>query len=290
MLPSLKNTVRGLNVRTGKGAKHWRKAVVDRIFINRTKSVITKLKQKKACGVTPLLRAQTIIRALDGALADCGSGLVTFKGDPSSCRILTSHEQRYLVDRVRPCPFPVPDGIRQKRSCVLNKTTHATAFNLKLGDSASSHTCLGLVADEGPNDLPAYYWLPQAGYRAETLHDPLHRVPRDMAGAAKASGNWSMILDTTAVINYEHGPFLSCVNFAKQRESAAAFAAVAACDDEAILNSFEEMCRVSGDYPADFGSDEHVQRAIYRVPIGGIQAYGGEGEVDTAGQSPLGAP
>ena len=85
--------------------------------------------------------------------------------------------------------------------------TRTTAFDLKLGPTADSHTCLASVADEGPKDLPTYYWLSQAGFRCEHLFDPLHRTPRDMAAAAKASSNWAMILDTTAVINYEHGPF-----------------------------------------------------------------------------------
>ena len=71
---------------------------------------------------------------------------------------------------------------------------------------------LTLFGDEGPKDLPVYWFLMRF-YRAIFMHDPLHRCPRDMQAAAKESDIWAMVLDTTSVVNYDHGPFQSCTNF-----------------------------------------------------------------------------
>ena len=76
---------------------------------------------------------------------------------------------------------------------------------------------LTLFGDEGPKDLPVYWFLMRF-YRAIFMHDPLHRCPRDMQAAAKESNNWAMVLDTTSVVNYDHGPFQSCTNFQKLLE------------------------------------------------------------------------
>ena len=57
----------------------------------------------------------------------------------------------------------------------------------------------------GPRDLPVFWYLPQNGLWIILMMDVLHRCPRDMCEAAKYSNNWSMILDTTTVLNYDHG-------------------------------------------------------------------------------------
>ena len=110
------------------------------------------------------LRAQHPGRAIDGTLADCGSGLRKFTADPASCRVLQGYERRYLVDRKRPAPFSVPEGVPNKRSCILDKRTNTTAFDLELGPTVASHPVAPLTAHEGPNDLPQYYYSPQANF------------------------------------------------------------------------------------------------------------------------------
>ena len=52
------------------------------------------------------------------------------------------------------------------------------------------------------------------------MNDPLRRTYRDLRDAAHQCDAWNMILDTTTVLNYDHGLYLACANFNKFIEAA----------------------------------------------------------------------
>ena len=53
-----------------------------------------------------------------------------------------------------------------------------------------------------------------------------------MYEAASESDMWAMILDTTAVLNWDHGPYLSAAHFKMSVELAGKRLAVGNCDDD----------------------------------------------------------
>lgn len=119
----------------------------------------------------------------------------------------------------------------KKRSCVINEATREKRHGLKLLPGAGDHSVLAFVHDEGPKDLPVFHWFPEAAFRSMHLMDPVRRCPRDMYLAANACDMWSMVLDTTGVLNYDHGPFLSLQHFAEQAEAVPLFSSLAESDD-----------------------------------------------------------
>ena len=198
---------------------------------------------------------------IDHAFQEVGSGLSVF-ASTGTVPILGPSEERYMVLRTKQCKFEVPEGVVQLRSCVVNKETGITRYDLPYSPEISAFSVLKIVGDEGPKDLPVFYFLPAKGYRVVFFNDILHRCPRDMYGAAAASNNWGMILDTSAVCNYDHAPFLSLENFEKAKEAVLFFVSNACADDELLGELFEDMCDEDEDHPADFGTREHVARVL----------------------------
>ena len=200
---------------------------------SRVKSQADKIRSNEASNRAPRRKAYKAARATDSALVDVGSGLVRFKST-ESCRLLKEGESRYLTDRKRPCPFDVPEHVPQKRSCVINEATREKRHDLKLLPGAGDHSVRAFGHDEGPQDLLVFHWFPEAGFRSMHLMDPVRRCPRDMYLAANACDMWSMVLDTTGVLNYDHGPFLSLQHFAEQAEAVPLFSSLAESDDDLL--------------------------------------------------------
>ena len=201
------------------------------------------------------------IKAIDHSLSFISKGLAEYKALPHVL-MLSPSQTRYMTPRKRPCPFEVPDGIPQLRSCVYDVDSKTTKFDLVLPSDSNRLPVLALIGDEGPRDLPAFWYLPGIGYRLVSFMDPLHRTGRDMYSAASCCGMWSVVLDTTAVLNFDHGPFLSSANFQKHKESGDLFSSVADADDDLIALVFEGLCEDIGDFPADYGSRDHIRRTI----------------------------
>ena len=146
------------------------------------------------------------IKAIDHSLSFISKGLAECKAVPNVLKLSPS-QKRYMTPRKRPCPFNVPDGIPQLRSCVYDVDTKETKLDLVLPSDGKPLPMLALVGDEGPRDLPAFWYLPGIGYRIVSFMDPLHRSGRDMYEGANCSGMWCVVLDTTAVLNFHHVPF-----------------------------------------------------------------------------------
>ena len=64
-------------------------------------------------------------------------------------------------------------------------------------------------ADEGPEEHPLFWWMAACGFRTVWLLGPLHRLPRDLELVARQADCWSMVLDTTFVLNFNMAPFKS---------------------------------------------------------------------------------
>ena len=201
------------------------------------------------------------IKGIDHSLSFISKGLAEYKALPHVLKLSPS-QRRYMTSRKRPCPFNVPAGIPQLRSCVYDVDSKQTKFDLVLPSDGKPLPVLALIGDEGPRDLPAFWYLPGIGYRLVSFMDPLHRTGRDMYGAAAECGMWGVVLDTTAVLNFDHGPFLSSANFQKHVESGKLFSAIADVDDDLIALVFEGLCEDIGDFPADYGSRDHIKRTI----------------------------
>ena len=217
-----------------------------------------KIKKDGDSGKAPRLAALHFMKALDHAFSFVVGGLKTF-ASTGSVPVLKPGEVRYVVDRKRPCPFAVPSHVKQLRSCNYNVDTKQALYDVKLSERGGSLCCFHY--DEGPKDLPVFWYLPHVGFRCVGLNDPLHRVGRDMYEAATEADMWGMILDSTAVLNWDHGPYLSAANFRKSVEVAERSMAVGHCDDEVWALVFPGICEDDGDDQcADYGSNEHAKR------------------------------
>lgn len=262
-MPALKTTIRGL----GNGAKSklpWRLSLVESIRRLKTHDEANKLRAKTNSGKLVRVGAYHMMRACDNGLRLCGSGCDKFKKN-NLCRPLTSSEEHYTRPSKRPYPFEVPAHVSTKRLCVFDNVSKKTRYELRWGE-ISSYPLITCVADEGPKDAPAWQYLTYV-LRWLSFIDPLHRTPRDLHLAAERSGNWQMILDTTAVFNYDHAPYLSSENFRKAVEAVTIFAQNAGIDDELLLTDFEGLCEAMGDMPLDFGSPDHVKRIVESLPF-----------------------
>ena len=114
----------------------------------------------------------------------------------------------------------------------------------------------------------AFGTFPMWGSGAFGLNDPLHRVSRDMAEAGMSPDMWSMIIDTTAVLNYDHGPYLSSCNFQRSLELAERSVVADTCDGDVFQCVLPGICEDDGeDWCPDFGTAEHCKRAFDRLPF-----------------------
>ena len=144
------------------------------------------------------------IKAIDHSLAFISKGLAEYAARPTVLK-LTASQKRYTTSRKRACPFDVPEGVPQLRSCVFDVDSKETKLYLVVPPNGLRLPMLCLIGDEGPRDLPAFWYLPGIGYRIVSFMDPLHRTGRDMYEGANCSGMWCVVLDTTAVLNLDHG-------------------------------------------------------------------------------------
>lgn len=226
-----------------------------------------KVRGDAASGRRPRIAAYHFLRGIDHGLSFVVGGLKKFESRKVA-GLLADGEERRSVPRKRKLPFEVPAGIKQTESCVVHEATKRSRHDIPDDLVADmSPPSLALFGDEGPRDLPAFWFLPSQGFRVLPQMDVLHRCPRDLKEAAKESGNWAMILDTTAVLNYDHGPFLSEANFHKSLEAVKEYVLMADPQDELFLRIFEPLCRSRGDVPPDFGSVEHCARVFQQLPF-----------------------
>ena len=116
-------------------------------------------------------------------------------------------------------------GVKRLRSVVTNTEKGTSRFDGPF-DEDREVSGMNMIGDEGPKDIPAFWYLPSKGFRVVPNHDPLHKIARDMYQAADNSDNWTMILDTTVALNFEHAPFLSNRNFTRGKDALLAYANV----------------------------------------------------------------
>lgn len=259
--------MRGLGGKRAATSK-WKAALRQTIVRHKAADAAGKLRAKKASGALQRVAAYHAGCALDHQLIMTGSGLSRFR-KKGVVRLLSATERRYTCPCKRPHPFPIPAGIVPKRACVEDCATKKTRFELTWGD-LGHHPVASIVADEGPRDKPMWVWMSSMLRMLEQM-DPLHRIPRDLYLAAMDCKCWQMILDTTAVFNFDHAPYLTEENFRKATEAITAYALHAGPDDELLLDSFEELCHSVGDTPPDFGSKDHIDRVIRGLPY--MQAF-----------------
>ncbi|CAK0875645.1 unnamed protein product [Prorocentrum cordatum] len=269
VMPALKTTVRGLKGRLAVRRTALQERVAARLRSLKEAAEIEKVKGKRKSGTLTRRAAYHMGRALGwlDSLMHAGSSLAKFHNRSQCVPVLKASEQRYTKPSKTPSPCDLPDGVSWRRSCVWDRETKRARFDVPVGETARSQPCLTIVADEGPKDAPLYHWLSAHGFRFVWLMDPLHRCPNDMRMAAIHSDNWNMILDTSAALNFDAGPFKSSQNFNRAVEAVKEYAVTAFTDEDLLMSYFEDMCKLSGDVPVDFGTLEHVQRVIDRLPF-----------------------
>ena len=265
-LPALSSTVRGAHSKAKRSVGVWRTRLQKLLNKHLVKDLAKKLRKGTQSGRRPRLAARNFLRGWDHSGQFINKGFNVF-ASRNSVPLLGRDEVRYAVASKRKLDGLVPDGIPVSRSCCYNKGTKVTRYDVELPACPNDLSCCVAIGDEGPKDLPSFWYLPSQGYRVVPFMDVLHRCPRDMAEAAKASDNWAMVTDTTAVLNYDHGPFKSQVNFQKSVEAIQSYASTVGPDDELLNMFFEEICDAEGDHPSDFGSPEHFARVLQNLPF-----------------------
>lgn len=118
---------------------------------------------------------------------------------------------------------------------------------------------LSIWGDEGPRDTPAFWFLSARSFRALFFFDPLHRITRDLALAAKSADMWAMLLDTTICLNWDQNPFHSQGWWQVAMEGAADFCAVADPNDDLFVQCYENICADRNDRSSVVGSEEHYR-------------------------------
>ena len=230
------------------------------------KDEASKVRDKKASGKLIRRSAYNVGRALDHALSLAGSGLSRFSDEHAAVPLLKAGETRYYRPSKRAPDFDASDGVSWRRSCIWCPATKKARFDLPGSNDEKHHTVLALVADEGPKDSPLYNFLAAKKFRFVWLFDPLHRTQNDLRLAATQSDNWSMISDTSVVLNFDSGPFRSSENFGRMKEAIKEFASIGSVGDDLLMSYFEDMCKECNDIPTDFASDEHIERVVTRMP------------------------
>ena len=71
---------------------------------------------------------------------------------------------------------------------------------------------------------------------------------------------WNMVLNIAAVLNWDHGPYLSAGNFQKSVEGSELWCASAGGDDELVNHLFDGICDDMDGHPPDWGTPGHVRR------------------------------
>ena len=204
------------------------------------------------------LASKDFMHALDHTLRHLGLGLNTFENTPE-IKLPSRFEKRCAVRPKRPLDG-VPADKPQKRLCLKDENSGKIRFESPRGELEPS--VLWIIGDEGPKDRPVFWFLPGRGFRVLPLWDPLHRVSNDLQLAAKDTGNWSMIKDTTAVCNFNHAPFQSCGWLEVQREGVQNLLAKATTYSALFRTLFDDLCEDKRDKPADFGTEAHLGRVL----------------------------
>ena len=199
---------------------------------NSISEAASKIRRSTNEGNVARRAAMHFLKAMDHSLSFVVGGLKVFQSK-GTVPVLKPGDMRYAVPRdtlKRPCPWQVPPHVKQLRSCSYNATTEKAEWDLNIATVGKDF--FGMVGDEGPRDLPVFWYLPHRQYRCVPMNDPLHRCARDMYESAQMCGLWQIILDTGAVLTYDHGPFLSSHNFQKAVELAENYVMVGSPDDD----------------------------------------------------------
>ena len=122
------------------------------------------------------------LRALDHSMF-CIGGIGKWASHNTVPRLGAS-DVRYTVPEKRKFPFDVPADVPLLRSCHYNKDTKKAKYDVAFKPVIS---CFTLNFDEGPKDLPTYWYLPSKGYRCLMFNNPFHRTSRDMQSAAQVA-------------------------------------------------------------------------------------------------------
>ena len=214
------------------------------------------------------------IKAMDHAMSFVFGGLATWKYH-QSVPLLSASDIRYCTPSKRKYPFSLPEGVPSLRSCTYNVDNKLAKYDL---DFKPTIPCLCLHYDEGPKDLPAFWYLPAMKYRVLGWNDGLHRTSRDMQEAAKYSDVRHAIQDTTAALNYDRGPFLSQANFQKSVELATHFVNVSSPDCDLWCSLIDGMLEDDlFDTSADWGTIQHGDLMFKNLPLADCFQKLGEG-------------
>ena len=183
-----------------------------------------------------------------------------YEPEPSRSKPLSRQQVRYTVPDTRP-NLAIPPNVTRVRYCVYDNVTKKARFEVT--KFSIEHPVLAISADEGPQDLPAQYFLPANGFRTLFLMDPCHKEPRDMYWAANESGLWGSILDVTFAVNWESGPFQACAWFQQVKKMADGYLANATEDDALLAFAYEDICKERGwDKDADYGTVQHYKKVL----------------------------
>ena len=97
----------------------------------------TKLNNYADCGKAKRLAALHFMKALDHALGFVVGGLNTF-ASIGSVPVLKPSETKYVAARKRPCPFSVPNHVKQVRSCNYNVESKKASWDVKISERGGS--------------------------------------------------------------------------------------------------------------------------------------------------------
>ena len=115
----------------------------------------SKLRTAGEAGKLTRKAAMHFMKGIDHALSMVCKGLFQFKSR-GSVQKLGPSDKRYMCTRKRKCPFPVPDGVPQLRSCKYNCDSKKAVYDMEIPADLSPLPCLTMVGDEGPKDLPFF--------------------------------------------------------------------------------------------------------------------------------------
>lgn len=207
---------------------------------------------------------QHIVLAFDHSLlVTIHRGLSFFKPDRRPLPLSRSH-RRYFIDDA---PVASVDGrsLACRRSCLFDESTGSSSYELPRSyiDDKEWRPTLHVNPDQGPVGWPCYIFLfEHLGCRGTVTPDPWHIAWNSIRAAAKSSGAWSLILETTVVQNCKRAPFGQCAFMNLIREATEEYFSFATVDDDLCQQFYPLLVADTGVSPPGFGTLEHMAQVF----------------------------
>lgn len=207
-------------------------------------------------------------RALDHTLMLVGSGLKHFLpvGEDAwvteCCKPLKAGEARIYIKSDGTWPFEVPATVANlgKKAVLLHSDGEQRKYEVP--EFFAERPVLSLYCDQGSKFWSCCWFLQARLFaRIVVVPDPAHRAWNDYRLAVDTMGWRPQLLEGCLLLNFRHGPWLSCSWWAQLQAGLEEFIRIWAPSDELWAMLYPMVAREYNMHAdLDFGSEEHLAK------------------------------